>query len=195
MHPNEAHEFLAPPRPRRQSAPAGSRSRSGISLIEFMFVMVLTILFTTVIVSISLTTGRSFAEIINYVDLDRSNRTAMDNLSREIRQTKFLSSFSSNRLDFMDKDGVPVTYQYSSTNRALTRIKNGTTTLLLTDCDSMNFAMYQRSPMSNSYNLIPVTSPTNCKVVTVGWNCSRSLFGFKANTEPAQLSRIVLRNK
>jgi hypothetical protein len=172
-----------------------SRSRSGISLIEFMFVMVLTILFTTVIVSVSLTTGRSFAEIVNYVDLDRSNRTAMDNLSRDIRQTKFLCGFSSNQLDFMDKDGILVSYQYSPTNRALTKIKNGTTTLLLSDCDSMNFAMYQRSPLSNSYNLIPVTAVTNCKVVTVGWNCSRSLFGFRANTEPAQLTRIVIRNK
>src|ERR1041385_2185560 len=179
----------------RPGAPAGSRSRSGISLIEFMFVMVLTILFTTVIVSVSLTTGRSFAEIVNYVDLDRSNRTAMDNLSRDIRQTKFLCNFSSNRLDFMDKDGILVSYQYSPTNRALTKIKNGTTTLLLSDCDSMNFAMYQRSPLSNSYNLIPVTAVTNCKVVTVGWNCSRSLFGFRANTEPAQLTRIVIRNK
>jgi Tfp pilus assembly protein PilW len=177
----------------RPGAPAGSRS--GISLIEFMFVMVLTILFTTVIVSVSLTTGRSFAEIVNYVDLDRSNRTAMDNLSRDIRQTKFLCNFSSNRLDFMDKDGILVSYQYSPTNRALTKIKNGTTTLLLSDCDSMNFAMYQRSPLSNSYNLIPVTAVTNCKVVTVGWNCSRSLFGFRANTEPAQLTRIVIRNK
>src|SRR5437762_6325214 len=111
MRPQHTLEFS---RPRsRPGAPAGSRSGSGISLIEFMFVMVLTILFTTLIVSVSLTTVRSFAEIVNYVDLDRSNRTAMVFLRRGIRQTRFLCTFSSNRLDFMDKDGVLVSYQYS----------------------------------------------------------------------------------
>src|SRR5436189_206873 len=79
----------------RPGGAAASSSRSAISLIEFMFVMVLTILFTTVIVSVSLTTGRSFAEIASYVDLDRSNRTAMAILSR--RNSRALSCATSSR--------------------------------------------------------------------------------------------------
>jgi len=59
----------------------------------------------------------------------------------------------------------------------------------------MQFAMFQRSPLTNSYNLIPATDPTNCKVVSITWNCSRSILGMRANTEAAQAAKIVLRNK
>jgi len=155
----------------------------------------LTTIFATAIVSITVTTGRSFAEMVNYVELDQNNRSALDNLSREIRQVNFLTSYNPSRLDFIDNDGQPLTYEYSTNSRALTRTKNGSTKLVLSGCDSFQFGIFQRNPITNSYDLIPVTEPTNCKVVTATWNCSRTLFGFRANNEPAQVSRIVLRNK
>jgi len=179
----------------RRSVWRRARRNSALTLIEFIFAMGLTGIFAFAIVSISLTSGRSFAEIVNYVDLDQGNRTALDNLSKEIRQVKFLTGFATNQLDFIDNDGKPLTYQYSPANRALTRTKNGATTLLLSSCDLFEFGIYQRTPLTNSYDLISVTEPTNCKVVSITWRCSRSLLGIRANTEAAQVSKIVLRNK
>jgi len=160
-----------------------------------MVAVALTSIFMTVMVSISLSTGRSFAEIVNYVDLDHINRLAIDNLSREIRQVKFLTSFDPARLTFVDNDNQQLTYEFSPTDRCLTRTKDDVTSLVLSDCDSLQFAMFQRTPLTNSYNLIPVTEATNCKVISITWSCSRSLFGRRANTESAQVARIVLRNK
>jgi len=171
------------------------RRGAGFNLIEFVFAMGITSLFVMAIVSISVTTGRSFAEMVNYVELDQNNRTALDNLSREIRQVNFLSSYDATHLVFSDNDGQPLTYAYSPTDRALTRTKNGATTLLLTGCDSMKFDLYQRSPETNSYDLIAVTNATNCKALTITWSCSRSVLGARANNEAAQVAKIVLRNK
>jgi len=194
------NKFLPTPKGRARLSPArrsGSHRRFTLAftLVEALIVMAIASIFITVMVSMSLTTGRSFAEIVNYVDLDHNNRLALDNLSREIRQVSFLSSFDPASVTFMDNDGQPVTYQYSSSNRSLTRTKNGTSTLLLNECDSLQFSMYQRAPLTNSYDLIPVTEVTNCKVIGINWTCSRSLFGRRANTEPAQAAKIVLRNK
>jgi len=170
-------------------------TRAGFTLIEFVFAMGITSIFALALVSISITTGRSFAEMVNYVELDQNNRTALDNLSREIRQVNFLSSFDATHLVFSDNDGQPLTYEYSPADGSLTRTKNGATTLLLAGCDSMKFDFYQRNPQTNSYDLIAVTNATNCKALTITWNCSRSLLGVRANTESAQVAKIVLRNK
>ena len=170
-------------------------SQAGVTLVEFMIAVGLAGLFATVLVSITLTTGRSFAEIVNYVDLDNYNRIALDNISREVRQVNFLATYDATHLSFVDNDNQPLTYQYVPASGTLTRTKNGATTLLLRGCDSMQFTLYQRSPVTNSFDLIPVTEATNCKVISITWTCSRSLLRLKANTEAAQASKIVIRNK
>ena len=140
-------------------------------------------------------TSRSFVDMVNYVDLDHANRIALDTMSRELRQVTELTSFSSTALTFTDKDGQPLTYQYSSTDRTLVRIKSGQKTEVIKKCDELTFAMYQRTPQSKNYALIPASSPAICKVITVTWSCSRTVFGAKANTEQGQTAKIVIRNK
>ena len=170
-------------------------SQAGFTLVEFMIAVGLAALFATVLVSITLTTGRSFAEIVNYVDLDNYNRIALDNISREVRQVNFLATYDATHLSFVDNDNQPLTYEYVPASGTLTRTKNGATTLLLRGCDSMQFTLYQRSPVTNSFDLIPVTEATNCKVISITWTCSRSLLRLRANTEAAQAAKIVIRNK
>jgi len=152
-------------------------------------------LFSTAILGLSVSTGRSFAEISNYVELDHFNRVALDHLNKDIRQVDYLVAFATNRLEFMDYDGQPVVFEYSPADRMLVKKKNGKTTLLLRECDALRFAAFQRCPIEKSYDLIPITEVTNCKVVSVSWSCSRTVFGVKANTENAQAAKIVIRNK
>jgi hypothetical protein len=148
-----------------------------------------------VLVTISLTTGRSLSEMFNYVDLDHYNRIALDTMSRDLRQVRFLSSYSSNSVTFVDQNSNLLSFAYSPTNRLLTRVQGGRTNTLLRDCDSLEFGIFQRTPQSNTFALYATTEPTNCKVVSIKWSCSRALFGVKANTEQGQTARIVLRNK
>jgi len=174
----------------------GRPACAGVTLVELMIGVFLTALAATALLILSASTGRSLAEMTNYVDLDHYNRVALDKLTRELRQVRYLVSVANNKksVTFSDKDGLDVTYTYSPPNKALLRIKSGQTTTLLKQCDSFDFQFFHRTPLSNNFALSS-TSITNCKVVSFSWQCSRSLLGRKVNTEQGQAARIVIRNK
>jgi hypothetical protein len=171
-----------------------SVSGAAFSLMELLFAVFLGVLAGTGILILSVHSGRSIADMVSYVDLDHSNRVAMDRLSKELRQVSAVTSFSINAVSFLDKDGTTLSYVYSPVERTLTRIKDNVPTLLLEECDKLMFAMYQRTPIANRYDLIPAASPANCKVLTVTWKCSRTTLGM-AHTEQGQSAKIVIRNK
>lgn len=170
-------------------------ARLGLTLVEFLVALGLVGILAAVLVALSVNTGRSFAAMVNYVDLDAYNRVALDYMSRELRQVKFLSKYETNRLTFVDNDGHVLSYEYHPEGRRLIRTKDGSITTLISDCDSLNFGVYERVPLAGSFDLLPAATATNCKVISIQWSCSRRLFGLKSNTEDAQVSHIVLRNK
>jgi hypothetical protein len=171
-------------------------NRSGVSIMELLVALGLTAIAATAILILSFSTGRSLAEMVNYIDLDHYNRVALDNLTRDLRQVSYITSFSPTAVTFADKDGTPLSYVYTPAKGTLECFKNGQLSKRLLDqCDRLQFAIYQRSPVSNRYDLIPTTVLTNCKVVTVTWSCSRTIFGIKANTEQGQTAKVVIRNK
>jgi hypothetical protein len=166
-----------------------------MTLMELVMAMGVSALVTVLIIVLAASTGRSFAEMVNYVDLDHYNRVALDIMTRDLRQVRYLQNFQADSLVFMDKDGLPLSYTYSSGQRTLTRSKAGDDRVILDNCDALQFSIYQRSPMSNRFDLYNVSAVEQCKVIQVSWNCSRMLFGRKLNTEQAQAARIVIRNK
>lgn len=171
------------------------RRRRGLSLAEVVVGLGISSFLLIVLVTISLTTGRSLAEMFHYVDLDHYNRIALDVMTRDLRQVRYLSQYQTNSVSFVDQRSNTLTFAYSPTNRLLTRIHAGRTNTLLKDCDFLRFDIYQRTPQSNTYALYSASALTNTKVVSVTWSCSRSLFGLRANTELGQTARIVIRNK
>jgi len=56
--------------------------------------------------------NRSFVSLTNYVDLDLRTESALDNMSREIRQVSKLTAYASNSLTFLDYDGGTLQYLY-----------------------------------------------------------------------------------
>jgi hypothetical protein len=185
--------------PRAHSASSGqawvrATERSGMTLMELVIGVLLTTLAATALLILSSNTGRCLAELTNYVDLDHYNRVALDTMTRDLRQVRYMTSFSSNAVTCVDKDGGQLSYVYSPVNRTLTQTKGGLSKQLLQQCDQFNFAIYQRTPVSNKYSLFSTTA-TNCKVISVTWSCSRTLFGRKVNKEQGQAARIVVRNK
>lgn len=140
-------------------------------------------------------TGRSFAAMVNYVELDRKSRNALDVMTKDIRQTVQLSAFATNRLDFLDWDSSTLSYIYDSGAKTLTKRKGGTNTVLLTECDALNFAIYQRNPVAGTYDQYPTATVTNTKLVQVTWTCSRQIMATKVNTESVQTAKIVIRKQ
>ncbi len=173
-----------------------ARRTAGYTLAEAWISMGIACLLMLAVGSFGLYTGKSFAGLGNYVDLEIHSQTALDKMTKAIRQTQELTSYSTNQLVFRDWDGVPLTYTYSPGARTLTQSKNGVTDVLLTECDYLCFSNYQRNPIEATYDQYPVTtSPTNTKLVSMTWVCSRTIIGTKLNTESVQTAKIVIRKK
>ena len=73
-------------------------------------------------------------------------------------------------------------------------MKDGTSSILLRECDSLEFHIYQRTPQPGTNSFYAATDAAQCKLLDMKWRCSRSLFGKKANTETVQTAQVVIRN-
>ena len=169
------------------------RETSGLTILEMLVAASLASLVFAATAMLWIFSARSFTALGNYGDLDKASRNALDNMSREIRQTKGLTSFSSTSITLKDWDNGALTYVYDSSARTLTRQKGGTNTLLLGQCDFLNFDISQRNP-SNNFTFYPETNFTLAKLIDVSWKCSRKILGAKINTESVQTAKIVIRN-
>ena len=170
---------------------------AGFTLVELLVAMAIGSLVLGGLAALMFYTGRSFAALANYVDLDAYSRNALDTMSREIRQTRRLVAGTSTRLEFEDFDGGTLVYQFNADARTLTRSKNGVvnTEPLLRECNFLQFSMFQRNPINGQYNQYPTATPDQCKLVQLRWICSRDLIQSRRNTESVQSAKIVIRKQ
>ena len=182
--------------------------RTGFTLVEMLVAMGVGLLLVASVVALSMYSTRTFNMVGNYVDLDAQSRHAADILSREIRDASALLAFSTNNPAYLELTnataGVIVTVTYNSNTGTLVMIKTGQSSqTLLTDCNSWNFSLYDRHPDITATNItfyaatngMGQLDPAFCKVIDLSWECSRTIFGAKFNTESVQTAQIVLRNK
>jgi len=163
-----------------------------MTLVELMVSTGLAGLLATIAMMLMYYAAHNFAAMANYVDLDRRSRNTLDKMTSEIRQADKLNTYSTNQLVFQF-GGTTLTYTYNSTNKTLTRTYNGTTTELLNECQNLQFLMFQRNTVSNSWAQLAVTDPALCKEVELTWTCSRKILGKAANSESVQSARVVMR--
>ena len=166
------------------------------TLVEFIISLSVGLVVATALVSFMMYTGFSFAGIMNYIELESQSGRTLDNMIADVREAKTLTDYASNRLVFTTTTTNTLAFDYDPAARTLTRTKDKVTTTLLTECDSLNFSIFQRTPYAtNLYQLYPTTlAATNCKAVQVKWTCSRKILGARMNTETVQSTKIVLRN-
>lgn len=172
-----------------------TKGRAGFTLVELLVTLAVGSLLCIAIAVLGLYAGRSFAGLVNYTELDARSRNALDRMTRDIRQVNRLTANTATRLDFEDWDGAPLHYDYSPGDRTLARVKGGDTEVLLTECDSLAFAIYQRNPISGTYNQFPTASPAATKLINVTWTCSRKILGTTMNTENVQTAKIIIRQQ
>lgn len=175
-----------------QMVPRLAKAARGMSLVELMVAIAvgsLVLMFMSVVFGGSL---RCFAATSNYVNMNNDSRNAMDQMTRDIRQAGDLTAFATNRLQFTKFGATNVlnVYQWDANSRQLTQWQTGTaqTNILLTDCDSLTFAMYKSS-------FAPAANVSETKTIGMNWKCSRTVLGRKVNSEDMQEALIVIRNK
>jgi hypothetical protein len=139
--------------------------------------------------------SRSFVAMADYTEMNQRSQFALDKMSKEIRQARGLTAFSTNSLAFANADGNPLSFTYNPTSRRLVRMSGGQTNALLTDCDALQFRIYQHTMISNTFDCYDVASVTNARVIQVNWKNSRQILGKKATTESVQSAKIALRNR
>lgn len=186
-----------------------------MTLVEMLVAIGISGLVFTAVGMMIFFSGRSYAALANYVDLDNKSRKALDQMSKEIRQVDAVTGIGTNTLagdrvitnrlvlSGKETDGTAytITYEYNpnGANKPLIRTKAGGlypgTSTLLTGCNYLNFGMYTRVPKDGSMDNFTATDLATCKVVQIDWICARGIFNQSDNTESVQSAKVVIRKK
>ncbi len=127
-------------------------------MLEMMIAMALGALVLTAIVVGSIFTLRSFVTMYCYTDMDMKSSTALDNMSKDIRQASALigmtNTAAAKALVFsgLNESGaaMTLTYKWDATSKKLICSRTGEPDqTLLTGCTSWDFVVDQRTPNTN----------------------------------------------
>ena len=176
----------------------------GMSLTKLMAASGLGALVLAAAGVLSIYGTRTFATIGNYSDLESKSRNAFDVISGQLRQATAVIASRTNlpvkslTVQTEADDGASVTVEltWDADARTFEFKTGGVKQTLLTECDSWDFALYNRAPNLGpeeiSFN--EASDLNDCKLINMSWKCSRTMSG-KVNAESVQAMQIVLRNK
>lgn len=178
----------------------------GMTLVEVLVACGLGLIVLTVALTLFAFGLRSFAGLGNYATLSGQSRISVDLMSRELRKATQVTGANTNLpvkwLALTNAiDGTTNLFSWDSTSGILTWENSAQPMRTnLTGCDEWDFCLYQRSPQTNwvfypATNSAGVMDLSLCKLIDMSWKCSRAVLGMKINTEEAQTSQFVLRNK
>src|SRR3989442_14816374 len=99
--------------------------QAGMTVVQLLVGAAIGGIVLLAVASLTVYSGRSFAALSNYVELDSYSRFALDRMTKEIRQAQSLKSYTATQLNFLDFDGADLSYIYDPQARTLTRTKAG----------------------------------------------------------------------
>lgn len=166
----------------------------GVTLAEFIVALGLSGMLLATLGAAYFYCVRTFVAMENLIDLDNASRLAVDRLSQEIRQADRLVSVSAEELVF-ERNGQQVRFTYDPRARALIQHKGTDAQVLLNDCDSMRYEIFQRTPWNGAYGFFPTATATNCKVVRLTWTTSRQVGNLLHSQTDLRSAQVVLRNQ
>lgn len=175
-----------------------AKSLLGYTLVEIMVATGLFSLAGLALCSVYLFSTTSFAALVNYAELDKINRAAMDTLSKEIRAAQAVTAASANSLTIINQDGENVVYSFNAYSGKLLRIAGGSSKVLLSDCKLLDFNLFQRNPVSGTYDIYPAATNNysqTVKCVSLTWRASRLMPAGNSVSENIQTARVVIRKQ
>ena len=169
------------------------KSRSGMTLFEYVMAVGVGALVVVTLVPISIYTATSLASLANWADMNTASLTAVDQLTTDIRRATEVSSFHSNKVVLEFPTGPSVHYEYKANQGTLTRKQQGKDRVLLTGCKDLKFSIYQRTPLTGTYDQYPAATNSETKVIAVNWASQRKLIGARSNEDQVYSAKVVLR--
>lgn len=175
------------------------RKKWGFTLVEIMVAMGLFGIVSTAVCYLYYFSTRSFAAMATYADLDKMNRTAMDTLTREIRQARLVTNVSTNSFSLINGDGIAVTYYFNPVLKQFVRAAaDGSTKVLVPDCSLINFQVFQRNNVAGTWDQYPVATNNwseYVKVIQLTWKASRMVPLGPGVSENVQTAKIIIRKQ
>ena len=179
------------------------RSRSAWTLVEIMVAVAVFSIVGLVLMGTYLFSVKTMASMYNYALLDQSNRQAMDQLTREIRQARKVLNYTTNSITILTADENnatnTVTYSFSPNAQKMIRTStDGTSKAILNNCSLLSFQLFKRCPSNSIFGSFPVATNdwmNTVKVLQLTWKTSIVLSTGIINSENIQTARIVIRNQ
>ncbi len=78
--------------------------QAAFTLVELMVASALGLLLATAIATFAFFSSRSFVAMASYTEMNQRSQLALDKMSKEIRQARQLTAFSTNSLTFANAD-------------------------------------------------------------------------------------------
>src|SRR2546427_4869845 len=98
------------------------RAAAGLTLVESLVTIAIWGLILMITVPLTVYSGRSFAGMANYADLNTSGMYALDQMTKDVRQAVALTGFATNQLTFDAGAGQSaIVFSYDPAKRTLTR--------------------------------------------------------------------------
>ena len=171
------------------------RSLAGMTTVETLIAIGISVVLLTQVCALWYYSSRSFAAQAAYTALDQDSQRALDKLSKDVRQAVDIKSFNPTKIVLKDPNNTnDLIFQLSG--RTLQRVQGTTRATLLNNVDSLQFSMYQRTPLQGVWDQYTTTNLTTCKLIEVRWKCSRKLHPLAPQTtEYMQSAKVVLRSK
>ena len=187
-----------------------TKRRAAFTLPELLIGIGLASLLAVVLAFAMLFTTRSYAGLLNYIELDNASRRALDIMVRDIRQCDYMSQYGSNEVHFQwtdpsDNVSKELQFIYDPNSKKLIRRNGGVedTKALASDCSAVAghsiFEIFTRVPTAtdpwqpwDAYDTGSIKA--NVKAIKVQWVCSRRVLGI-INSESVQTTMIVMRNQ
>jgi prepilin-type N-terminal cleavage/methylation domain-containing protein len=166
--------------------------RAGTTLVELLVAIAVGAIVVAVVAAFSQSATMSLARMLNYAEMAAASQTTVDQLTRDARRANRVINATAMWIVFEDFDGVALIYSYNARQGTLTRTKNMTSTVLLKGCDVLTFTLGKRNP-AGAFEDFPAATAAECKVVSVAWQCSRTILGYKTTTENLSSAKIVIR--
>ena len=178
------------------------RAKQAWTLVEIMMAAGIFSLVGMALMGTYLFSVKSMASMYSYSLLDQYNRQAMDQLTREIRQSKKVLAYTTNSVTILaaNDDGTTskVIYSFNPTSKKMVRTSPGTSKVLLNDCSLLSFQLFTRCPSNAVFGSFPVATgdwQQTVKVLQLTWKTSMSLPSVVVNSENVQTARIVIRKQ
>ena len=180
------------------------KARQGWTLLEMMVAVGLFSLVGMALMGTWIFSVKSMASMYNYALLDSANRQAMDQLTREIRQSKRVLAYTTNSITILTANedgstGPNVTYSFSpSTKKMIRSASDGSSKLLLNNCSLLQFQLYSRCPSNAVFGAFPVAVnnwSNTVKVLQLTWKTCVTKPDGIINSENVQTARIVIRKQ